>query len=312
MFPSLSAARQEFTDAELQALLRQPPAYYQPLPTDPLHDAAKPPRAGALAWLLSHELTAADLQGDMQVWIESAEGRIDHDPGLRQAWAHARRHAPAAATATAPCFAAPGPREPGRLSLPAQPGRHREPSGQVLAPSAQLGVQQAVARIANPLGNSVPERVSPEEKLLTRMRMSLAELFMQSLGMRRPPAGTDLDDIDRLLRQGVALAFVLDLPLGRLVPRSVREQAVTAGSATARNLFGRDPSALQERLRTLGMAFLETLNKVGADSPRRQEFGMALGAFKQYMDECLERIGRIGRHADPRSRGPRSGVEAGA
>ena len=41
MFPSLPAARQDFTDAELQALLRQPPAHYQPLPTDPLHDAAK-------------------------------------------------------------------------------------------------------------------------------------------------------------------------------------------------------------------------------------------------------------------------------
>ena len=310
MFPSLPAARQDFTDAELQALLRQPPAHYQPLPTDPLHDPGKPPQPGALAWLLSHEMAPADLQGDMQLWIESAEGRIDHDPGLRQAWAHARRHAPdVAARATLPCFAAPGQREPKQLS---QPSQHRASPVPVPAPSAQRPVRQVVEMFADPPAISMPDRVSPAEKLLTRMRMSLAQLFMQTLGMHRPPAGTNPRDIDRLLRQGVALAFVFDLPLGDQVPHQIREETVTAGIATSQNLFGQDTASLQAIFRTLGMVFLETLNKVKTDCPRQPEFTMALAAFRQYMDECLERIGRIGRHSDPGHRRSRSGVEAGA
>lgn len=249
MIPLRPDARRAFADADLEALLRQPRAPYRPLPTIPLHDLGRPPEPGALAWLLAHGLPGEHLRQDMAVWIDAAEGRVDDDPGLLQAWAHARQHA-------------------GGL----QPG----------------------------------------EKVLTTLTTGLGVGFLNFLGVRRLPADAAPEDMNRVLRQGCAVAYMLDLPLGRQVPPHIRNAPREPRRWSPETLFGRDAAVLRENVRTQGASLVRMARKVGepGDRPPGLDAGVAL--FETYVGECADRIGRLGRAGPARPAGPgRSAIEAG-
>jgi hypothetical protein len=291
MFPPPFAARRPLTEPEVDTLLRQPRSPYRPLPTDPRHDPAKPPEPGALAWMLAHELSGDEFRLGMDVWIEAAEGRVDNDPGLCQAWAHARQHAAGNANEVSapPCFAVPVTIQP-------------VPATQALSD-----------RLSNGFTVQPATGLTRPEKMLTHLRMSLAQVFMHSLGMHRPEPGASSKDIDRLLRQGVAMGFLLDLPLGGQVPAYLRGQARTAGTSSPQYLFGQDTMALRANLQQVGNTFMETFTRLGTTCPRPAEFGLGMAAFKQYLDECDDRICKLGRSGTPyfSSRHHGSGVETG-
>ena len=266
---------------------------YVPLPSIPQQDIRRAPAEGSLAWLLTHALPP-EMQGELHTWLETDSGPVFDDPGLQQAWAHARTffgERPPAAPADprfAPAAAVAEPSPDNTVARrPARPLQTATPAGPVEASAPPNRLPPA----PEPIGS---RPLTQTEKMMTRMTMIMGSHFLQSMGIVPPTREDDDKTRGRMMRRATATAYIFDLPLGRELARHSPHTPEDARRWLPRNIFDIPAQLVRERVQASCDMILEAFAKAPTRPGEAEGKAMVVASFERYFAECLHRFDRMG------------------